>query len=345
MLQWFRNLFAVSNSLLVSTSFKFNHCSTVCPYHNGVLLAWYSGTGECCDDQSVYIIFIDGLQQSEPLRIGDCTGNPVLIPAKDGGAIILWSKFEDKSYAPMGKILRLADRWKYCSLWVQRVAVENGKVHLQEKPKRIAGPEQHLLGRCNPLIHNGSVLLPLYDEVERSCVIFEGKLDNILDYVEIGRYGTDVIQPTLWCKGDKIGSLARNFSTHDDNPILSKFCESASGRNWSQPTLSNIWNLNNSLHVVKWYDDIIILWNDTNGRFRKNLTLGVLKCETDDLGFLVYAEPVEVVGAKYGAYPSMCIGNNGDLNFSFTNISKQIEYHVWNHKFFRERRNNRNSLT
>ena len=344
MFRWLKNLSSIGDSLLISTSFKFNHCSTICPYHGGVLLAWYSGTGECCDDQSVYVISIDGLQQSEPLRIGDCTGNPVLIPTKGGGAVLLWSKFEDKLHTPIGKLLRLADRWKYCSLWIQRVVVENGEIYLQGKSKRISGPEQHLLGRCNPLVHNGSVLLPLYDEVERSCVIFEGKWDNHdgLDYTEIGRYGTDTIQPTLWCKGDKIGSLARNFSTHNE---LSQFCESANGVNWSEPTLSNIWNLNNSLHVVKWHDYIIILWNDTNGRFRKNLTLGVLKCETDDLGFLkVFAEPVEVVGAKYGAYPSMCIDNNGNLNFSFTNNSKQIEYHVWNHKFFRKRRNNRNSF-
>lgn len=324
----FNNIFAVNRSLLASAS-KFNHCSTICPYRKGVLLAWYSGTNECQNDQSVHVISIEGSQQSEPLRIGDCTGNPVLVPAQED-AVLLWSKFEDN-----GRLLRLADRWKTCSLWVQKIGVRKGQVRLLGEPKQIAEPHQHLLGRCNPLIHNGTVLLPLYDEVERTCVIFEGQ---DLTYTEVSRYGTDIIQPTLWHRDGKIGSLARNFTRHQKR---SYFCESMDGRSWSEPTTARIWNLNNSIHVLNWNGEEVVLWNDTNGRFRKNLTIGVLKYEKDELGFLrVAAEPIEVVGADHGSYPSMCVDNNGDLNFSFTNSIRQIEYHVWNYKFFRERRDN-----
>ena len=328
MLRWLSNIFAVNRSLLVSAS-KFNHCSTVCPYQHGILLAWYSGSGECRDDQSVHVVSIEGSQQSKPLRIGDCTGNPVLVPAKKD-AILLWSKFEDN-----GKISRLADRWKTCSLWTQKIGVRCGEVCLLGKPHKIAGPEQHLLGRCNPLTHNGSILLPLYDEVERTCVIFEGE---DLCYTEVGRYGTNIIQPTLWLRDNRICSLARNFTQHNKRSF---FCESIDGKSWSQPTMTRLWNLNNSVHVVKWNNEDIVLWNDTDGRLRKNLTIGVLKYEVDELGFLhITAEPIEVVGVEYGAYPSMCIDADDNLNFSFTNNAKQIEYHVWNYKSFRARRNN-----
>lgn len=329
MFRWLsNNIFTVNRYLQISAS-KFNHCSTVCPNHKGVLLAWYSGAGECHNNQSVYVISIEGSQQSEPLRIGDCTGNPVLIPAKND-AILLWSQFEDN-----GKVQQLADRWKTCSLWVQKIGVRRGKVHLLGERNKITEPSQHLLGRCNPIIHNGSTILPLYDEVERTCVIFEG---NDLEYTETSRYGTDIIQPTLWYKDNKIRSLARNFTQHNKK---SYFCESIDGRSWSEPTSTCLWNLNNSIHVVNWNGEEIVLWNDTDGRYRKNLTIGVLKYETDEMGFLrVGAEPIEIVGAARGSYPSMCVDNDGNLNFSFTNESKQIEHHVWNHKFFRTRRNN-----
>ena len=126
------NMFAVNRSLQISAS-SFNHCSTVCPHHDGALVAWYSGSGECRDDQSVHVVFIDKLNnQFEPIRIGDCTGNPVLW-AQGNEAVLLWSKFEDT-----GDVRRIVDRWKYCSLW------DNDGFHLFDNS--IAGAHGDLPG-------------------------------------------------------------------------------------------------------------------------------------------------------------------------------------------------------
>jgi hypothetical protein len=290
------------------------------------MLAWYAGSGECQNDQSVHVVFIDGLNITPSLRIGDCTGNPVLVPnGKD--AVLLWSKFEDN-----GRYARLADRWKTCSLWMQEIGVRAGEVTLLYEPNRIAGPEQHLLGRCNPLLIGDTVILPLYDEVRRECVIFKG---SGTEYQEIGRFGNDMIQPTLWERDGKIRALSRNFGSHHKR---SRYCESIGG-SWTEATSSSLWNLNNSLQVTTWNDEDVVLWNDTNGRWRKNMTIGVLKYGEDDLGFMrVAAEPVEVVGAQHGSYPSMCVDYDGNLNFSFTNAAREISYHVWNAKTFRQRR-------
>lgn len=334
MMRWLsNNIFAVNRTLRVSAS-KFNHCSSVCPLHKGTknprgtLLAWYSGSGECHDDQSVHVVFIDGSTMTEPLRVGDCTGNPVLVPAEED-AVLLWSKFEDNN-----QIRRLVDRWKYCSIWVQRIGVRDGGVHLLGTPAQIAGPDQHLLGRCNPLVHDGRVILPLYDEVARECVIFEGE---DLHYAETERFGTNMIQPTIWSKGARVCALARNFGANAGKK--SRYCESLNGKNWSQPTQSRLWNINNSVQVTTWNGNDVVLWNDTNGRWRRNLTLGVLQYKNDGPGFdWVEAEPVEVVGVQHGSYPSMCVDYDGNLNFSFTNAAREIEYHVWNDKTFRQRR-------
>lgn len=331
MIRWLsNNIFAVERSLRVFAS-KFNHCSSVCPIGSprGTMLAWYSGSGECQNDQSVHVVFIDGSNVTASLRIGDCTGNPVLVPNGEN-AVLLWSKFEDT-----GQYRRLADRWKTCSLWMQEIGVQAGEVTLLYEPNRIAGPEQHLLGRCNPLVVDDTIMLPLYDEVDRKCVIFQGEGTQ---YSEVGRFGLDMIQPTIWKRDGKICSLSRNFGSHQKR---SRYCESIGGC-WTEATSSSLWNLNSSLQVTTWNEEDIVLWNDTNGRWRKNMTIGVMEYgEDSDLGFMkITAEPITVMGVQHGSYPSMCVDLDGNLNFSFTNAAKEIEYHVWNAKAFKRRRDN-----
>jgi len=338
---------------IVMTGF-FNHCSSVCPYDRGVLLAWYSGVGECQDDQSVHVIFIQESVKSEPLRIGNGTGNPVFIPGETkDSAILLWSQFEDD-----GLNRRLVDRWKTCSLWMQEIKfLDNVERPIRiGEAQKIAEPEQHLLGRCNPIQDGDSNLLPLYDEVTRECVIFKG---SGLNYKEVSRYGTDMIQPTLWKKNGfssfssfsspLICSLSRNFpGPQSDSRTRSKnsfFCEGMAGESWSQPTKTSIPNINNSLHVVLWNKENIILWNDTIEPYRRRMTLGVLTIEPDECGFSnIVVERIAVVGDVtddgYGAYPSACVDYYGNLHFSFTNRSKRIEHHTWNYKHFDDVRRN-----
>jgi len=287
---------------------SFNHCSTVCPHQNGALIAWYSGISECHDDQSVHLIFIGQNGSSDIVRIGDKTGNPVLWRSGDD-IFILWSRFEDD-----GEIVRLADRWKYCSLWVQKIEIEDKPV-LVGKPECIVGSNHNLLGRCPVLHRNNQILLPLYDEVEGTCVILDGTR-----FTELSRFGSGLIQPTLWTKYNKLHALSRNFRTRK---IRAQHIQSSDGKNWFPSTDTEIFNVNNSLCVVNVRNSEAIVWNDTTSRYRDKLTLGLLK----NYGCLE-AIPVSVLGPKYGSYP-FCAVSDDRLHITFTNVRKRIEYHVW----------------
>ncbi len=66
-----------------STDVAFRHCSTVCYYDGGIALAFYGGTGECHDDQKVFLLFVskDGIVKQSFLDYK--TGNPVLWAEND----------------------------------------------------------------------------------------------------------------------------------------------------------------------------------------------------------------------------------------------------------------------
>lgn len=307
---------------------NFNHCSSMCKLNNGILLAWYSGSSECSDDQSVNVVYINEYgETSNPLIISNNTGNPVLF--HDETPVLLYSKFEDSESF---RIRRLSDRWKTCSLWLQRIIVKNNKIIVIGDKKQLACPDQHLLGRCSPIQFNGNILLPLYDEVERKCVIFSGK---DLKYSEIARYGDDIIQPTIWTNGNKLSSLSRNFINRSGK-ILNNYAflhESSDGKSWSEPIVTKLPNFNSSVQVTKWKDINVVLWNDTIHPVRNNLTLGILSNDSTDV------ERIAIIDAVHGSYPAICIDNQDKLHLSFTNASRRIEHHVWTYRrFCRSRR-------
>jgi hypothetical protein len=314
----FHNWFDKSRRIEIRAG-NFNHCSSVCAHKNGVLIAWYSGTGECRDDQSVYVAFINGDQQSTPLRIGDKTGNPVLIPTEnDNAAMILWSRFED-----IGRMRNIVERWKYCSLHIMVVNHTNGRVGLRGSAKQIAPPEQHMLGRCNPIAYDDQLLLPLYDEANRQGVIFKG---HGFDFEFAGRIGENMIQPTLWVgENNRIHSLSRNFMTNEHFRARHSYSDDG-GETWSVPEPTVIPNRNSSLHAIRWNGLNLLLWNDTPQMQRKNITLGVI--EGTDI------KPVAVID-DYGAYPSMCVDGQNDLHMTYTSSQRTIIHHTWNYRHFK----------
>lgn len=301
---------------------RFNHCSTTCPVGKGGLVAWYSGSTECSDDQSVYIIFINH-NVSKILRIGDKTGNPVLWKTGPKNAIILYSKFEDD-----GTIKRVTDRWKYCSLWIQHLKVTN-EPELVGKPIRISESSQHLLGRCSPLIYSGELLIPLYDEINRNGVIAKFKNDEI---ELLSRVGLNMIQPTLWIEKEKLCSLSRNFGNNMNHSL---YCESVDGGiTWSEPTQTMIPNNNSSLCVKRFNGTNYIIWNNTKNKYRSLMTFGELTTKDD----LLIGKPISIIGEDNGAYPWMeCTASR--VHISFTRNQKII-YNVWNKKSIANRRRN-----
>jgi len=327
-----RSIFATSRRHEVGAG-RFNHCSSVCPFRGGVLLAWYSGTGECRDDQSVYVTFSkDDGTYSEAVRIGDKTGNPV-IWSHGTQAYLIWSKFEDT-----GDVRRIVDRWRFCSLWIQEVVLNNG-IEFVAEPRQLAFPDQHLLGRCNP-IHYGTIgcrtdyLLPLYDELARSGVIYKIRivdksttrvLDQTMHTMRVGSIGQDMIQPTLWKTDNRVHSLSRNFGT---NETACRYCYSDDfGESWSSPRPTKIPNRNSSLHAIQWAGRDLLLWNDTDKISRRNLTLGEIAFKDR----VPSVQKICVIG-DVGGYPSMCVDEYDNLHMTFSNEQRKIEHRVWNRR-------------
>lgn len=322
MFSFFDSIFASKRSLDIVAS-KFNHCSTVCPFPTGSLVAWYSGLGECRDDQSVHLVFI-GREKSEITRIGDKTGNPVLWRTSENTATLLYSRFDDT-----GIIRRIVDRWKFCSLWIQQVQIDNG-IQLVGTPQKVIEPDENLLARCNPLRTSkelgDKLLLPLYNEVTGTCVIAE-VIGEQLDI--LGEYGKNIIQPTLWQEEGVIHSLGRNFGTYRKHSVHHQSFDG--GTSWSDPVRSYIPNNNSSIHVAKLKDEHFAIWNDTTGRRRSHLKLGKLTWEEGE----VVAEGWHLLEPQNGSYPSMAsIGDK--LVFSYSH-NGTIRYHEWNRRAIRRR--------
>lgn len=290
----------------------FNHCATCVLHKNYNFLAWYSGSGECRDDQSV-VIHVNKI--GKPLLYSRIilegkTGNPVLF--SDGEDIyLLYSKFED-----IEPIRRLADRWKYCSLWVSKINVLEKKDHINievSKAAQISDPSQHLLGRCAPIKFGDHIYLPLYNEVEECNVIFKRTLPN--SYEKTAEYGGNVIQPTLWVENDLIYSLSRNFTSRCRFSIVHV---SSDMHTFNQSSISDIYNHNSSLHVCRVGNDILCVYNDTISRLRKNLTLGIIK----RIGGIIVADPILKLD-NYGAYPFLSYNNNL-LSIAYSNYDRKI---------------------
>lgn len=332
MFRFLDDIIASEKSLEIAAS-KFNHCSSICPLFSGSLLAWYSGTRECQDNQSVHLVFINKNHPnliSDTIRIGDKTGNPIVWNTASNQAILLYSKFEDT-----GTIYRLADRWKHCSLWIQHVKFED-RIQLVGDPIKIAEPIHHLLARCSPIVHDGRLLLPLYDEVNAQGVVAEFKNDSI-EFV--GRIGRGMIQPTLWTDNGRIHSLSRNFGNNKSLPTLLTSQHSYSddgGATWTEPKNTDIPNNNSSLHVLSYDKHNYILWNDTIDKRRRLMTIGELIIDDEK----VTINRMKVMDRANGSYPSMAVINNR-LVFTFTSFGK-IRYYEWNRKKLRDRRRNPN---
>jgi predicted neuraminidase len=184
-------------------------------------------------------------------------------------------------------------------------------------PEQITDPDQHLLGRCAPIEHCGNFLIPLYDEVKRNNVIFKQQEDR---FTKMSEYGKDCIQPTLWKHGGVIMSASRTFGY------------------WQPQQLSDIPNNNSSLHVAQLGKKAYVVWNNTSGRARKNLTLGII----DSIDDMIVAKPLLPV-SEVGSYPFLQASDN-QLTLTFTSYERNIMQYVWSKAKLRELEARRNTI-
>lgn len=292
------------------TSGNFNHCSSVCHFNDGIMVAYYAGDNECADNQNVYLTFIRHQKEIDKIRMGNGTGNPVLW-IEQNTIVMLYSKFEEGMYHD-----RLADKWKDCSLWVQAFTFSNDKIYFSSIPHRISSSDCHLLGRCKPLISRNSedstdsIILPLYDELLRCNVIYKGMFPT---YKRLASYGTDMIQPTLWATDGVIHSASRNFNKTNK---YSRHNSSTDSLAWSSEKDLNIYNRNSSLHAFTFDDRHFMIWNDTVSFDRSNLCIGEIG---NDLSVI----KIESLDRLYGSYPSVSV-NNESIVITYTAHDRSI---------------------
>ncbi len=247
---------------------RFNHCASV-NIHKGVpILAWYSGVKECQDDQSVYLVN-PALSKSTTndlnrwvgapyIRVGGKTGNPIVF-SHNGEAYLIYSKFESDTRGVM--------RWQNCSLWLSRLVVGKNHHPMMLDSVQIAGSNEHLLARCNPIsMPDGSTVIPLYNEQDACNVIFRLEPNESLplqfDKVKPISYGFNCIQPTLFLDENELYSLSRTFTPYhklSNAQIYSPLHNICDRNGLKKATITSpLHNLNSSLHAINWGKDIFI---------------------------------------------------------------------------------------
>lgn len=283
----------------------FNHCSSICHFADGYFVAHYAGLNECSEDQSVFLTFVRHRTAIDTIKIGSGTGNPVIWNEQDA-IVMLYSRFEDSN-----TIKCLVDRWKYCSLWVQKFSFMHNKIYWSSLPVKLSDASQHLLGRCRPVNFDGHLVLPLYDEVNRSNVLYQ--VDLFPSFKPLATYGHQMIQPTLWSSGGMLHSLSRNFN---QTVQFAHYNQSADGSRWSDSKESSIYNTNNSCHAFTFNSINYLIWNDHPSYDRRNLSIGIIN---DDLTIT----KVAVLDKKYGSYPSVSTKDDEAI-ISYTTSARTI---------------------
>lgn len=321
----------------------FNHCASIAPHKDGVMIAWYAGTRECSEDQSVYITYYKDGEYSYPIRIGDKTGNPVIWAENRDKSTLLYSYFEKMTN-------NIVQRWMYCSNWIRYINYEgDNKFKLGSKRRFKTDPKVGLLGRCQPIWFKGRWLLPMYREHNCYGEIYEGKGLNFRPIGKIGEsnYSTEtrfgkglLIQPTLWHDGKIIYSLSRDI-TPSRRAWLS--ISKDEGKTWSKPQASTLTNYNNSLvalhHTDKPSDEPMIVWNHTDSLIhghrstRYRLLFGQLKNvagEMRPVGLLQkgVGSLIKLNDREPAAYPNYCYDYKGDLHIIHTDYP-MIKHHVF----------------
>lgn len=310
------------------------HCATVCPYWDGVAIAYYSGP-ECSNQQRVHIRYQSGGVVRAKLTLYPKTGNCILCPTESGNMVLIYSYFNDTDgytvpTSPVG-------RWAYCSNWKVKID-KNFKLDTYEPlPTQ---PATGYLVRCSPIKVNNEWILPMYRENPAYGLIMKstdgwnwrtaGTIGMSLRHgLGTKTRGHNLMQPSLWYDGTTLHSLSRNSGRLAMS--YAHYSSSADfGETWSTPSTTKITNTNNSLAVIS--DDATnpwMIWNYGSGR--SILALGQLS------GKEAIANVILNRGAS-GSYPNYCFDVSGRLHIVHTEQGR-IAHHILYPGFYEKLKN------
>jgi len=253
---------------LILTQGRFNHCPSICIHDGEPVIAWYAGDWECRDDQSIFVALPN---RRSSIKLENKSGNPIII-SHQGTLAVLYGRFRSSSTS--------MDRWSSCLFRFQRLKIDNGILKKVGKPKTLTS-KQGWLARCNPIIVDNEVIVPIYYEgkTKRFSFCAIAKLDIVipsLNITSIIEQNSPAIQPTIWQENGKFHCLARNFTRKINGTNYAKYAVSNNLIEWSVfKDHQSFFNDNNSISVFSSEKHQYALWNDTISG-RRNMTLGII---------------------------------------------------------------------
>jgi len=333
---------------------EMHHCSSIARDDSGYFICYYHGS-ECTDGQRVAVSFFEEVGKEVcHIDLDYKTGNPIVWTFKDQ-VYLMYSLFTDATIdgVAIGYGRSPVDRWKNCDNYLAKISYQNGKIEYEELGK-INGA-YGLLGRCQPLIEEDRVLLPLYREEDPACQIWEFVLkDGQPSLSMLSEFGTIseemkescariglgmsklgngvAIQPTLTFSNGRYIAICRNVcrpsSREVDHNCKAWVTSSEDCKSWDKLAMAGIPNHNNSVAAVsRGNQDDLVVFN--SNRSRSDMILyGVKSRNKINLDYMLNKMRVSF------SYPNIVL-DEGDLHVVHTNCG-MIAWHYFNKEFVQE---------
>ncbi|CAK0760312.1 hypothetical protein CCP1ISM_90007 [Azospirillaceae bacterium] len=321
------------HSNLIGYQELFNHCASIAVVNNNPIIVGYCGQ-ECTDEQRVFIYY-----KGRYKLLRKKTGNPI-IWVHQKKINLLYSEFED--IAPDGsRPLSPVERWKYCSNHHVQFKISDLALNqdIESKSSKIDSMFG-LLARCQPVVYNNDLLIPMYREKNPRCEIWSmdndnkffikgmfGEMDNnsAYNFKATSSLGIGAaIQPTIGITKDGLVALNRNVSRDHKNAWISR---SNDGVTWSMIEQSTVPNENNSLVYINNEEERHKYLVYNTSRDRSDIRLyNFMKKQSIQLG-----TPLVGYGRLSYSYPNY-IWDVNDLHIVHSNCG-MIAHHVFSKEY------------
>jgi predicted neuraminidase len=288
------------------------HASTIEELPDGTLLcAWYAGSYEKHPDVLIQMARKapgEG-EWSEPEVIQDTPGysegNPVLFHAPDD---TLWLFY----------VTMYGNRWDECRL-NYRQSRDAGRTWGGE---RVLHEPLGWMTKNKPTLHDGAILLPLYDEVNwRSMVMVSEDLGETWAVSNFVTSPPGNLQPTLMPLRD--GRILMLLRTTGDSRVCWKSTSSDGGRTWADPAApTDLPNPHSGTDGVTLRSGNLAYAYNPSPDARSPLSVALSE---DDGTTWPCRKDLETEAAEF-SYPSIMQGRNGRIHLVYTHRRTRIQH-------------------
>jgi predicted neuraminidase len=293
-------------------SFRSCHASTVLETDEGILTAWFGGTGEGRPDVCIYTSINKNGKWGSPEMVADgimndtlrypCW-NPVLFK-KDNGDIILFYKVGPSPQKWWGMYKISKDNGKS---WSEKVKI----------PDSFYGPIKDKAVR----LKNGTILCPTSIETKENWNIYVETTDQDLKKwrkTKVDNNGFNAIQPTvLFYKGGKIQMLCRS----KEKRIVETWSKDK-GKTWSPVKATTLINNNSGIDAVSLDNSLQLLICNPIERGRNKLNI-LASVDGENWKEIIVLE--DQPKGEF-SYPAIIKGKDGTIHVTYTYNRVKVKY-------------------